>query len=69
MPVTVGTLEREFIFDGQSLPDPGSHLLVEQVRDLYIASYPEITTATVVGPEPVNGKLRYTFTRAIGYKG
>ncbi len=69
MPVTVQTLEREFIFDGHTLPDPGSHLQVEQVREVYIPSYPEITTATVVGPEAVDGKLRYTFTRAIGIKG
>jgi PRTRC genetic system protein C len=31
--------------------------------------YPEITTASVTGPETVDGKLRYTFSRAIGYKG
>lgn len=69
MPVTIQTLEREFVFDGHSLPDPGAHLAVEQVREIYITSYPEITTATVVGPEPVGGKMRYTFTRAIGKKG
>ncbi|PYP88174.1 MAG: hypothetical protein DMG65_15705 [Candidatus Angelobacter sp. Gp1-AA117] len=35
----------------------------------YIPTHPEITTATVTGPETVDGKLRYTFSRAIGYKG
>jgi len=29
----------------------------------------QITTASVTGPETVDGKLRYTFSRAIGYKG
>ena len=41
---------------------------VEQVREMYIPAQ-EITTATVTGPEPVDGKMRYTFTRAIGHKG
>ncbi len=69
MPIQVETLEREFIFEGRALPDPGSHLSVEQVREVYIPSNPDITTATVVGPETVDGKMRYTFTRAIGHKG
>ena len=69
MPIQVDPLEREFIFNGRSLPDPGSNLSVEQVREVYIPSNPDITTATVVGPETINGKLRYTFTRAIGDKG
>jgi PRTRC genetic system protein C len=69
MSVTVGILEREFVFDGHSLPDPNPKLSVEQVREMYIPAYPEITTATVTGPEPLNGKMRYTFSRAIGYKG
>ena len=69
MPVSIERLERSFILDGKVLPDPGSHLSVEQVREMYIPSHPEITTATVVGPETVDGKLSYTFTRAIGAKG
>ena len=69
MPIQVETLEREFVFEGRSLPCPGSHLTVEQVREIYIPSNPDITTATVVGPEAVGGKMRYTFTRAIGHKG
>lgn len=34
-----------------------------------IPVHPEITTAAVTGPEVVDGKLRYTFSRAIGVKG
>ena len=30
---------------------------------------PKTTTAAVTGPEPVDGKMRYTFSRAIGAKG
>lgn len=69
MPVTVTKLEREFVFDGHPLPDPNPDMSVEQVREMYIPTHPEITTATVTGPETVDGKLRYTFSRAIGYKG
>jgi len=69
MPVTVTTLEREFVFDGHPFPDPDPKMSVEQVREIYIPTYPEITTASVTGPETVDGKLRYTFSRAIGYKG
>ena len=46
-----------------------SNLSVEQVREMYIPTHPEITTASITGPETVDGKLRYTFSRAIGYKG
>jgi PRTRC genetic system protein C len=42
---------------------------VEQVREMYITTYPAITTATVEGPAMVNGKMRYSFIRAIGSKG
>ena len=69
MPVEVSKLEREFVFDGHRLPDPNPNLSVEQVREIYIPAHPEITTAKVTGPEPVDGKMRYTFTRAIGSKG
>jgi PRTRC genetic system protein C len=33
------------------------------------ASYPEITTAALTGPEAADGALVYTFTKAIGTKG
>ena len=67
--IKVEKAEREFVLDGKTLPDPGSSLSVEQVREMYIPAYPAITTAAVTGPEPVDGKMRYTFSRAIGAKG
>jgi PRTRC genetic system protein C len=69
MSVKVTTLEREFIFDRHPLPDPNPNMPVEQVREMYIPTHPEITTASVTGPEAIDGKLRYTFSRAIGHKG
>jgi len=66
---TVTKLEREFVFDSHVLPDPDPAMEVERVREMYITTYPEITTATVEGPAVVDGKMRYTFIRAIGSKG
>lgn len=62
-------LAREFHYNGLSLPDPGAHHTPEQVRDMYSAAYPEITTAAIEGPEKKGDKLVYTFKRAVGTKG
>ncbi len=66
---TVTKLEREFVFESHILPDPDPAMDVERVREMYIATYPEITTASVEGPTYADGKKQYTFIRAIGYKG
>src|SRR5882672_2521969 len=65
----VQVLAREFVYHGVRLPDPNPDLTVEQVRDMYVAQYPELATAAVEGPSPVNDSMRYTFTRAVGTKG
>jgi PRTRC genetic system protein C len=52
-----------------TLPDPDPSLDVESVRTLFCAAYPEITTAALTGPEAVNDKLVYTFTKSVGVKG
>jgi PRTRC genetic system protein C len=65
----VGSLPREFMFNGSRIPDPDPRMGVEEVRDLLTPSYPEIATATVTGPEDTGSSLRYTFSRAIGSKG
>jgi len=62
-------LVREFYYNGVRIPDPGSELSVEQVRDLLTPNYPEIATAALTGPEVTGSALRYTFSRAIGSKG
>jgi PRTRC genetic system protein C len=68
MAVKVEVVEREFVFNGQVLPDPGWTIPVERVREIFMQDHPEITTANVV-PEVVDGKMRYTFNRKIGDKG
>ena len=69
MPVTVEKLERVFLFSGAKLPDPNPEFSVEQVRDMYVNSYPELATAAIEGPAPINGAMQYVFTRAVGAKG
>jgi PRTRC genetic system protein C len=69
MPIKVEKLERVFLFSGVKLPDPNPEFTVEQVRDIYVNTYPELATAAVEGPSPVAGAMQYTFTRAIGVKG
>ncbi len=67
--MTIRKMTRSFRYAGLVLPDPAPDLDVENVRSLYSASYPEITTAALTGPEVVDGILVYTFTKAIGTKG
>ena len=67
--MTIEKASRLFRYAGITLPDPDDRLDVESVRSLYAATYPEITTAALSGPETVDGKLVYTFTKAIGTKG
>ncbi len=67
--VKVEVLERSFCYQGTRLPDPDPTMTVEQVRDVYVNTYPELATAAVEGPSPMNGRLEYTFTRAVGAKG
>ncbi len=69
MTITVQKLLRAFAYNGIALPDPGCELSPEQVRDVYSATYPEITTASIEGPEQKGERLVYTFRRAVGTKG
>ncbi|HLJ90634.1 MAG TPA: PRTRC system protein C [Candidatus Angelobacter sp.] len=65
----VNALRRRFVFNGMELPDPGNTLTVEEVQEMYTTAYPELSTAAVKGPSPVNGAMEYTFTREVGVKG
>jgi PRTRC genetic system protein C len=69
MALTVTKMTRVFQFNGIRLPDPNPEMSVDNVKALYSAEYPELTTAVVNGPEAVGDKMRYTFDRAIGSKG
>ena len=67
--MTIETMAREFRYDGLRLPDINAKLSVDEVKIAYSATYPEITTAVVTGPEAIGDKLVYHFTKAIGTKG
>jgi len=67
--MTIETMDREFRYDGVRLPDPNPKLSIEEVRTAFSATYPEIATAAVTGPEAVGNKLVYHFAKAIGTKG
>lgn len=62
-------LARAFRYNSVDLPDPGAQYKPEAVRELYSATYPEIVNAAIEGPEEKDGKLVYTFRRAVGTKG
>ena len=63
-------MTREFRYGDLRLGDPNPKLTIEEVRAAFSASYPEISTAIVTGPEAVGNKLVYHFTKApIGTKG
>ena len=67
--MTIETMAREFRYDGVRLPDPNPKLSTEEVRTAFSATYPEIVTAALTGPEAVGNKLVYHFAKAIGTKG
>ena len=69
MTVKIEKLERVFLFNGSKLPDVNPEFSLEQVRDTYVNTYPELATAPVEGPTPINGTMQYVFTRAVGAKG
>ncbi len=69
MAIKVETLTRVFAYAGMELPDPGAQFTAIQVRDIYAASYPELATAEVNGPERKGEKLVFSFARAVGTKG
>lgn len=69
MAITTQKLTREFTYNGVVLPDPGASLSVEEVRDIYSASFPELVSAAIEGPETKGDKLVHRFAKAVGTKG
>ncbi|WP_321891026.1 MULTISPECIES: PRTRC system protein C [Burkholderia cepacia complex] len=69
MAISIAALVREFTYNGMALMDPGPAFSADQVRDLYTAQYPELTTAAVDGPDIKGEVAHYKFVRAAGAKG
>lgn len=51
------------------LEDPDSRMSLTKVTDFYSMNYPELTTATLHGPEFEEDRAVYHFKTTIGTKG
>lgn len=73
MALDIKGLKRVFILkkgnDTLTLADPDSNMSPSEVMDFYSMTYPELTTATVHGPEWENDRTVYRFKTTIGTKG
>lgn len=73
MALDVKTMKRGFSFqkNGKTieLSDPELNMSPDEVLAFYANTYPELTTATVQGPEIKNDEVVYTFKTTIGTKG
>lgn len=73
MALTIKGLERVFTFNRNNkemtLSDPNPSMSADEVMNFYANQYPELTTATVYGPETKNDKAIYSFKTTIGTKG
>lgn len=73
MPLVVNGMERSFTFkkgnEQIELSDPNFADSPEAVMSYYANIYPELTTASVHGPEIKEDKAIYEFKTTIGTKG
>ena len=68
MALQIKATPRIILYGSIKLPDmPG--LSIDQIREHYTPQYPELSCATVTGPEATQAGMQYTFSRAIGSKG
>ena len=73
MALDIKGLKRVFILkkgnDTLTLEDPDSRMSLSEVTDFYSMNYPELTTATLRGPELEEDRAIYRFKTTIGTKG
>ena len=73
MALDIKGLKRVFILKKGNgtltLEDPDSRMSLSEVTDFYSINYPELTTATVHGPEIEDDRAVYEFKTTIGVKG
>ena len=73
MALDIKGLKRVFILkkgnDTLTLEDPDSRMSLSEVMDFYSMNYPELTTATLHGPELEEDRAVYRFKTTIGTKG
>lgn len=73
MALDITGLKRVFILKKGNgtltLEDPDSRMSLSEVTDFYSINYPELTTATLHGPELEEDRAVYRFKTTIGTKG
>lgn len=73
MALDIKGLKRVFILKKGNgtltLEDPDSRMSLSEVTDFYSINYPELTTATLHGPELEEDRVVYRFKTTIGTKG
>jgi len=69
MALQVTNCKRTFDLNGEELADPNPAFNIDEVMGFYSIKYPELTTATVSGPEFKGETAVYTFKSTIGTKG
>lgn len=69
MALEVINLKRKFVLDEQTLADPNPDFSTDEVLGFYSVKHPELTTATVTGPEVKGDEAIYTFKTTVGTKG
>ena len=73
MALDIKGLKRVFILKKGNgtltLEDPDSRMSLSEVTDFYSINYPELTTATLHGPELEEYRAVYRFKTTIGTKG
>ena len=73
MALDIKGLKRVFILkkenDTLTLEDPDSRMSLSEVTDFYSINYPELTTATLHGPELEEDRAVYRFKTTKGTKG
>jgi PRTRC genetic system protein C len=73
MALDIKGLKRVFILkkgnDTLTLEAPDSRMSLSEVTDFYSMNYPELTTATLHGPELEEDRAVYRFKTTIGTKG
>ncbi len=62
-------LSRKFRYGALDLEDPGREMSPEEVKDFYANIYPELTQASIEGPEYQDDEERYEFRKTVGTKG
>jgi len=71
--ITIEELQRVFTYKAKAkditLEDPDGALSPETVLNFYTATYPELITASIEGPEIKVDALHYRFVSTIGTKG